>query len=90
MAIRVLDPEGRVSVNKPTGAYVGDIGSKITYHLEPDRGVIGLTGWIVGMDDLIWLPDDEDGDAFECTWGSCGHVVDARVGRSAVKVQDIF
>jgi hypothetical protein len=88
MTLRVSGPEGEVRLNRAIGDYMGHMGSRITYGLRADSGVSGeLSGWRMGIEDLI---GDEYVEIPDTRRGSCGHVVNARIRRGVVDVEQLF
>jgi hypothetical protein len=90
MVVRVIDPDGNDRVDTIFGSYIGHLGSKITYELKPDRCVTRRTEWVTGMEDLTGCRADQDRDALECAWGSCGHIDATGAGGKMVMVDDLF
>ena len=90
MVVRVIDPEGNAGVDRVFGSYIGDLRSEIMYELKPDEGIVGPTGWVMDMNDLMSCRAEGDEDALECTWGPCGHVLHAGVSSKSGMVDDLF
>lgn len=91
MAVRVIDPEGEVCVNKVFGSYVGHVGSNITYELRPQRWVVRQNAWMTEMEAVAGCrAADNTHDGLAATWRPCGHLVGAGVDGRAVSVDNLF
>ncbi|KAF1841952.1 uncharacterized protein K460DRAFT_388761 [Cucurbitaria berberidis CBS 394.84] len=99
MTVRVYDPEGILRLEKDIGGFMGQIGSKITYHLKADKsrsghGLVGINGperseWIIKIEDLVGESEAADVEC-EDSRRDCGHLVGSRVGDSFVRAEAIF
>lgn len=91
VAVRVTDPEDNVRVETNIGGFLGDVRSKITYDLKPDRHREAFVEdeeyvheWITGIDDVM---GEWEVGGFS---GGCRHAGDGNLARRAVEVQDLF